>query len=216
MAEFLIPMVVERSGQSERSFDIYSRLLRDRIVFLGTPLDDNVANVINAQLLLLEHEDPEKDIAMYINSPGGSSTALFAVYDVMQYVRPDVQTICMGFAASAAAVLLAAGTAGKRFALPNSRILIHQPHGQVGEGQASDIAIRAEEFLHQRQMMNEILAKHTGQPVDRIAQDTDRDNIMSPESAMEYGLIDQIFRSRKLGALKEFEAATPKGGNGSR
>jgi ATP-dependent Clp protease protease subunit len=189
--------------------------LRDRIVFLGTPLDDNVANVINAQLLLLEHEDAEKDIAMYINSPGGSSTALFAVYDVMQYVRPDVQTICMGFAASAAAVLLAAGTKGKRYALPNSRILIHQPHGQVGEGQASDIAIRAEEFLRQRQMMNEILAKHTGQPVETIANDTDRDNIMSPEAAKTYGLIDDIFASRKIGRLQEFVAAEPKGGNGS-
>jgi ATP-dependent Clp protease protease subunit len=216
MAELLIPMVVERSGTAERSFDIYSRLLRDRIIFLGMPLDDNVANVVTAQLLLLEHEDSEKDISMYINSPGGSSTALFAVYDVMQYVRPTVQTICMGFAASAAAVLLAAGAPGRRMALPNSRILIHQPHGQVGEGQASDIAIRAEEFLRQRQMMNEILALHTGKPVERIATDTDRDNILSAEAAKEYGLIDSIIEPRKLGPLREFEASTPKGGNGGR
>jgi ATP-dependent Clp protease, protease subunit len=201
MGELLIPMVVEQTGKAERSFDIYSRLLRDRIVFLGTPVDDNVANLISAQLLLLEHEDPEQDVAMYINSPGGSSTAMFAIYDVMQYIRLDVQTICMGFAASAAAVLLAAGTHGKRTALPNSRVLIHQPHGEVGAGQASDIGIRAEEFLRQREMMNEILATHSGQPVEKIAQDTDRDNIMSAEAAKDYGLIDGIIEPRKLGAF---------------
>jgi ATP-dependent Clp protease protease subunit len=200
-------MVVEQTGASERSFDIYSRLLRDRIVFLGTPVDDNVANLITAQLLVLEHEDSERDIAMYINSPGGSSTALFAIYDVMQYVRPSVSTICMGFAASAAAVLLAAGTPGKRLALPNSRILIHQPHGETGPGQASDIAIRAEEMLLHRRMMNDILATHTGQTVDKIASDTERDNIMSADQAKAYGLIDDIIESRKLGPLRAFTAS---------
>jgi ATP-dependent Clp protease protease subunit len=199
-------MVVEQTGSVERSFDIYSRLLRDRIVFLGTPLDDHVANLITAQLLVLEHEDPEKPISMYINSPGGSSTALFAVYDVMQYVRPDVSTICMGFAASAAAVLLAAGAPGKRLALPNSRILIHQPHGETGPGQASDIAIRAEEMLLHRRMMNDILARHTGQTVETIASDTDRDNIMSADKAKAYGLIDAIIEPRKLGPLSDFKA----------
>jgi ATP-dependent Clp protease, protease subunit len=217
MADVLIPMVVEQTGTAERSFDIYSRLLRDRIIFLGTPLDDHVANLITAQLLVLEHDDSEKDIAMYINSPGGSSTALFAVYDVMQYVRPNVQTICMGFAASAAAVLLAAGAAGKRLALPNARVLIHQPHGETGPGQASDIAIRAEEMLRHRAMMNEILALHTGKSVDDIARDTDRDNIMSPEQAKAYGLIDTIIESRKLGPLSDFTPSVPKtAGNGDR
>jgi ATP-dependent Clp protease protease subunit len=208
MSELLIPMVIEQTGSVERSFDIYSRLLRDRIVFLGTPLDDHVANLITAQLLVLEHENSEAPISMYINSPGGSSTALFAVYDVMQYVRPDVQTICMGFAASAAAVLLAAGAPGKRMALPNSRILIHQPHGETGPGQAVDIAIRAEEMLLHRSMMNDILARHTGQSVETIKADTDRDNIMSAETAKAYGLIDSIIEPRKLGPLTEF--ATPK------
>jgi ATP-dependent Clp protease protease subunit len=216
MAELVVPMVIEQTGSVERSFDIYSRLLRDRIVFLGTPLDDQVANVITAQLLVLEHEDSEAPISMYINSPGGSSTSLFAVYDVMQYVRPNVTTICMGFAASAAAVLLAGGTLGKRLALPNSRILIHQPHGETGPGQAVDIAIRAEEILLHRRMMNEILARHTGKDVETIAADTDRDNIMSAKQAKAYGLIDEIIEPRKLGPLREFEAAAPKGGNGSR
>jgi len=209
MGELLIPMVVEQAGNVERSFDIYSRLLRDRIVFLGTPLDDNVANLINAQLLMLEHEDSERDISLYVNSPGGSSTALFAVYDVMQYIRPDVQTICMGFAASAAAVLLAAGSAGKRSALPNSRILIHQPHGETGHGQVSDIQIRAKEMLEQRQMMNEILARHTGQDVETIARDTDRDNIMSPAEAAAYGLIDKVIEPRVLDRLGAFVPAVP-------
>ncbi len=206
MVDLLIPMVVEQTGSVERSFDIYSRLLRDRIIFLGTPLDDHVANLITAQLLVLEHEDSDAPISMYINSPGGSSTALFAVYDVMQYVRPDVQTICMGFAASAAAVLLAAGASGKRMALPNSRILIHQPHGETGPGQASDIAIRAEEMLLHRRMMNDILARHTGQSAETIASDTDRDNIMSAEKAKAYGLIDSIIEPRKLGPLTDFAA----------
>ena len=216
MAELLIPMVIEQTGNSERSFDIYSRLLRDRIVFLGTPIDDHVANLVTAQLLVLEHEDSDRPINMYINSPGGNMTGLFAIYDVMQYVRPDVQTICMGFAASAAAVLLAAGAPGKRMALPNSRVLIHQPHGQVGEGQASDIALRAEEFLKQREMMNEILARHTTQDLDTIARDTDRDNIMSPEAAKDYGLIDEIIEPRKLSPLGPFVPAVPKGKNGDR
>ncbi len=174
----MVPMVIEQTGNTERSFDIFSRLLRDRIVFLGTPIDDNVANLVTAQMLVLEHEDPDKPINMYINSPGGSITSLFAMYDVMQYVKPPVQMICMGFAASAAAVILAAGAAGKRLALPNSRILIHQPHGG-SEGQAADIAIWAAEILRQKMQLNEILAKHTGQSVETIAKDTDRDNIMS-------------------------------------
>ncbi|MGH2758852.1 MAG: ATP-dependent Clp protease proteolytic subunit [Actinomycetota bacterium] len=207
MADLLIPMVVEQAGSVERSFDIYSRLLRDRIVFLGAPLDDHVANLLTAQLLVLEHEDSEAPVSLYINSPGGSSTALFAVYDVMQYVRPEVQTICMGFAASAAAVLLAAGAPGKRLALPNSRILIHQPHGETGPGQATDIAIRAEEMLLHRRMMNDILATHTGQTVDTIAADTDRDNIMSADRAKAYGLIDAIIEPRKLGPLADFTVA---------
>ncbi|MEX0875103.1 MAG: ATP-dependent Clp protease proteolytic subunit [Actinomycetota bacterium] len=209
MSEVLIPMVLEQTGNVERSFDIYSRLLRDRIVFLGTPLDDNIANLVNAQLLVLEHEDSQRDISMYINSPGGSSTALFAVYDVMQYIRPDIQTICMGFAASAAAVLLAAGSPGKRWSLPNGRVLIHQPHGETGHGQVSDIQIRAKEMLEQRAMMNEILARHTGQDVDKIGRDTDRDNIMSPEEAKDYGLIDGIVESRKLGSLGGFVPSVP-------
>jgi ATP-dependent Clp protease, protease subunit len=216
MAELVIPMVVEQSGAVERSFDIYSRLLRDRIIFLGTPVDDHVANLLTAQLLLLEHEDSERDISLYINSPGGSVTALFAVYDVMQYVRPSVTTICMGFAASAAAVLLAAGAPGKRLALPNSRVLIHQPHGEVGHGQAVDIGIRAEEFLRQREMMNEILARHTGQDIETISRDTDRDNIFSADQAKTYGLIDSIIEPRKLGPLKDFAPEHSASGNGKR
>jgi ATP-dependent Clp protease protease subunit len=207
----MIPMVIEQTGNTERSFDIYSRLLRDRIIFLGTPIDDNVANLITAQLLVLEHEDPEKPINMYINSPGGSITSLFAVFDVMNYVKPDVSTICMGFAASAAAVLLAAGTRGKRLALPNSRILIHQPHAQGTQGQATDIAIWAEEILRQRSQLNEILAERTGQPVEKIAKDTDRDYIMSSAEAKEYGLIDEIIEPRKL---KGFVPTAPTASNG--
>lgn len=198
MAEMFVPMVVEQTGTGERSFDIYSRLLRDRIVFLGTPLDDGVANLLTAQLLLLESEDPDADVSLYINSPGGSTTSLFSVYDVMQYIRCDVATICMGMAASAAAVLLAAGAPGKRSALPNARILIHQPHGEIGHGQASDVALRATEFLKQREMMNVILARHTGQSLETIAADTDRDNIMNPEQAIAYGLVDQTIDARKL------------------
>lgn len=210
----MIPMVIEQTGNTERSFDIYSRLLRDRIVFLGMPIDDNVANLITAQLLVLEHEDPERPINMYINSPGGSITSLFAIYDVMNYVRPEVQTICMGFAASAAAVLLASGTPGKRLALPNSRILIHQPHAQGSEGQATDIAIWAEEILRQRQRLNEILAERTGQTVEKLAKDTDRDNIMSSQEAKAYGLIDEIIEPRKLKVMSGFVPAVPDEGNG--
>jgi len=210
----MIPMVIEQTGNTERSFDIYSRLLRDRIVFLGMPIDDNVSNLITAQLLVLEHEDPDKPINMYINSPGGSITSLFAIYDVMNYVKPDVQTICMGFAASAAAVLLAAGAPGKRLALPNSRILIHQPHAQGSQGQAADIAIWAEEILRQRAQLNEILAEKTGQTVEKIAKDTDRDNIMGAEQAKAYGLIDDIIEPRKLKALGAFVPAAGEEGNG--
>jgi ATP-dependent Clp protease protease subunit len=213
MAEVLVPMVVEQAGNVERSFDIYSRLLRDRIVFLGTSIDDTIANLFTAQLLLLESEDPDADIHLYINSPGGSMTSMFSMYDVMQHVRPAVQTTCMGMAASAAAVLLAAGAPGKRFALPNARVLIHQPHGEIGHGQASDIGLWAEQFLAQRKTMNEILALHTGQSVDTIARDTDRDNIMGAEQARAYGLIDEIIEVRKVGSST---AAVVASSNGSR
>jgi ATP-dependent Clp protease protease subunit len=198
MAEVLVPMVLERSGNVERSFDIYSRLLRDRIVFLGTAIDDTVANLFTAQLLLLESEDPDADINLYINSPGGSVSSTFSMYDVMQHVRPDVQTTCMGMAASGAAVLLAGGAPGKRYSLPNARVLIHQPHGEIGHAQATDIGLWAGEMLKQKQKMNEILALHTGKSVDQIARDTDRDNIMSGEEAMAYGLVDEIISARKV------------------
>jgi ATP-dependent Clp protease protease subunit len=210
MAEVLVPMVVEQTGNAERAFDIYSRLLRDRIVFLGTGIDDTIANLFTAQLLLLESEDPGADINLYINSPGGSMTSMFSMYDVMQHVRPDVQTTCMGMAASAAAVLLAAGAPGKRFTLPNARVLIHQPHGEIGQGQATDIGLWAEHFLAQRKTMNEILALHTGQSVDKIARDTDRDNIMGAEQAKAYGLVDEIIDARKVAPLVAASA------NGSR
>jgi ATP-dependent Clp protease protease subunit len=192
---YLVPVVVEQTSRGERSFDIYSRLLNERIVFLGTPLDDTVANLIMAQLLHLESEDPEKDIQLYINSPGGSVTALLAIYDTMQYIRPDVATICMGQAASAAAVLLAAGAKGKRYGLPHSRVLIHQPSGGA-EGQSVDIEIQAREILRMRRMLDEILAAHTGQPVDKVGSDTDRDFIMTSNEAKAYGIIDDIIESR--------------------
>ena len=201
MPEVLVPMVLEQTGTVERSFDIYSRLLRDRIVFLGTGIDDTVANLFTAQLLLLESEDPDADIHVYINSPGGVMESMFSMYDVMQHVRPDVETTCMGMAASAAAVLLAAGAPGKRRALPNARVLIHQPHGELGHGQAVDIGLRAEYFLSQRRAMNEILALHTGKSVERIAHDTDRDNIMRAEQAKEYGLIDTIIEPSNVGRV---------------
>jgi ATP-dependent Clp protease protease subunit len=194
-SNYLVPVVVEQTNRGERSFDIYSRLLNERIIFLGTPIDDTVANLVMAQLLHLESEDPDKDIQLYINSPGGSVTALLAIYDTMQYVKPDVATTCMGQAASAAAVLLAAGAKGKRLGLPHSRILIHQPSGGA-EGQSVDIEIQAREILRMRRMLDEILAAHTGQPVEKIGTDTDRDFIMTAEQAKEYGIIDEIIESR--------------------
>ncbi len=193
---YIIPTVIEQTNRGERAFDIYSRLLQQRIVFLGTPVDDGVANVVMAQLLHLESEDPDKDIAIYINSPGGSITALFAIYDTMQFIKCDVQTICMGQAASAAAVLLASGTKGKRLALPNSRVLLHQPSGGA-EGQSVDIEIQAAEILRMRDLLDGILAERTGQTVERIRRDTDRDFILSAEQAKEYGLIDAVISSRK-------------------
>ena len=197
MKDYLVPIVIEQTNRGERSFDIYSRLLKERIVFLGTPIEDQVANLVMAQLLHLESEDPEKDINIYINSPGGDITSLFAIYDTMQYIKPDVSTIVMGQAASAAAVLLAAGTKGKRYALPHSRVLIHQPHGQAG-GQAVDIEIQAKEILRYRSLLDELLAEHTSQPLEKVKHDTDRDFIMTSEQAKEYGIIDEVISSRKL------------------
>ncbi len=197
MQSYLVPIVIEQTNRGERSFDIYSRLLKERIVFLGTPIDDAVGNLVMAQLLHLESEDPDKDIHLYINSPGGDITSLFAVYDTMQYIKPDVSTIVMGQAASAAAVLLAAGSKGKRYALPHSRILIHQPHGGA-QGQAVDIEIQAKEILRYRKLLDEILAEHTGQTIDKISKDTDRDFIMTAEQAKDYGLIDEVISSRKV------------------
>ncbi|HIT04768.1 MAG TPA: ATP-dependent Clp endopeptidase proteolytic subunit ClpP [Candidatus Caccocola faecipullorum] len=192
---YYVPIVVEQSGRGERSYDIYSRLLKDRIIFLGTAIDDTVANLVVAQLLFLESEDPDKDISIYINSPGGSVTAGLAIYDTMQYIKPDVSTICIGMAASMGAVLLTAGARGKRIALPNSRIMIHQPMGGM-QGQASDIEIHAKEILKTRAKLNEILAKHTGQPLERIEADTDRDFYMSAEEAQQYGIVDKIIEKR--------------------
>ena len=197
MQSYLVPIVIEQTNRGERSFDIYSRLLKERIVFLGTPIDDAVGNLVMAQLLHLESEDPDKDIHLYINSPGGDITSLFAVYDTMQYIKPDVSTIVMGQAASAAAVLLAAGSKGKRYALPHSRILIHQPHGGA-QGQAVDIEIQAKEILRYRKLLDEILAQHTGQTIEKISKDTDRDFIMTAEQAKDYGLIDEVISSRKV------------------
>ena len=196
MAGTLVPMVVEQTARGERAYDIYSRLLKDNIVFIGTAIDDMVANLIIAQLLFLEAEDPEKDIHLYINSPGGVVTAGMAIYDTMQLIKPDIQTICVGQAASFGAVLLAAGTKGKRCALPNARILIHQPLGGT-QGQASDIAIQAKEILRMKDTLNEILAHHTGQSVEKIANDTDRDFIMSAVQAVEYGIVDSVIAKRE-------------------
>ncbi len=190
-----MPYVVEQTHRGERSYDIYSRLLKDRIVFLGTPIDDDVANVIIAQLLFLESEDPDKDISIYINSPGGSVTSGLAIYDTMQYVKPQVSTICLGQAASMAAVLLAGGAKSKRFAVPNARIMIHQLSGGF-QGQGTDIEIQAREALRLKQRLNEILARHTGQPVERIDKDTDRDYFMGPAEAKEYGLLDEVIVHR--------------------
>ncbi len=191
----LVPMVVEQSSRGERAYDIYSRLLKDRIIFVGSAIDDHVANLVVAQMLFLESEDPEKDINLYINSPGGAVYAGMAIYDTMQYIKPPVSTICVGLAASFGAVLLAAGAKGKRFTLPNSRIMLHQPAGGA-QGQAVDIEIHAREILKVRETLNEILAHHTGQPVDRIARDTDRDFFISAEEAKEYGLVDEILVHR--------------------
>lgn len=188
----LVPMVVEQTSRGERAYDIYSRLLKDNIIFIGTPIDDNVANLVTAQLLFLEAEDPEKDISLYINSPGGSITAGLAIYDTIQFIRPDVTTICVGQAASMAALLLCSGTRGKRFALPNSRILIHQPSMGGLSGQASDIDIHAKEILRLRDTTSQILSSHTGQPLDKIERDVERDFIMTAEEAHDYGLVDQV------------------------
>ncbi|MBI3006697.1 MAG: ATP-dependent Clp endopeptidase proteolytic subunit ClpP [candidate division NC10 bacterium] len=192
---YLVPMVVEQTSRGERAYDIFSRLLKDRIIFLGTPIDDADANLIIAQLIFLEAEDPEKDIHIYINCPGGSVTAGLAIYDTMCYIKPDVETICMGQAASMGALLLAAGTKGKRFALPHARIMIHQPLGGV-QGQATDIDIQAKEILRMREEVNRILVQHTGQPLEKIQRDTDRDFFMSAQQAKEYGLIDEVIASR--------------------
>jgi len=191
----LIPMVIENTGRGERAYDLYSRLLKDRIIILGSGIDEDVANIVVAELLFLEAEDPEKDIHFYINSPGGLVTAGLAIYDTMQYIKPDIVTICVGQAASMAAVLLAAGSKGKRFALPHSRIMIHQPLGGA-QGQATDIEIQAKEILRIRDMLNQILSEHTGQPIERVRKDTDRDFYMSPEEAFEYGIIDGILKKR--------------------
>ncbi len=188
----LVPMVIEQTGRGERAYDIYSRLLRDNIIFLGTPVDDTVANLIIAQLLFLAAEDPEKDIQLYINSPGGSITAGMAIYDTMQYIRPDVMTICIGQAASMAALLLSAGAKGKRFALPTSRILIHQPSMGGLSGQATDIDIHAREILRMREITNQLLAKHTGQKLEKVEKDVERDFIMNSQQGKEYGIIDDI------------------------
>lgn len=192
----LIPMVVEQTSRGERAYDIYSRLLKDNVIFLGQPIDDNIANLVIAQMLFLEAENPEKDISLYINSPGGSITAGFAIYDTMKYVKPDIATICIGQCASFAAVLLAAGTKGKRYALPNARVLIHQPWLQGLGGQASDIDIHAKDILRMRHRLNEILADHTGQSIEKIERDTDRDYILSAKDAQDYGLVDQVISKR--------------------
>ena len=197
MKDYLVPVVVEQTSRGERSFDIYSRLLKERIVFLGTPIDDAVGNLIMAQLLHLESEDPDKDINLYINSPGGDITALFAIYDTMQFIKCDVATTVMGQAASAAAVLLLAGAAGKRFALPNSRVLLHQPHGGA-EGQAVDIEIQAKEIVRSRELLDQLIAKHTGQSIEKVTKDTDRDFILTAEEAKNYGIVDEIITNRGI------------------
>jgi ATP-dependent Clp protease protease subunit len=200
----LVPMVVEQTARGERAYDIYSRLLKDRVIFVVGPVEDYMANVIVAQLLFLESENPDRDISLYINSPGGHVSAGLAIYDTMQFIKPDVSTICIGQAASMGAVLLAGGAAGKRFALPHSRLMIHQPSGGM-QGQSSDMEIHAREILYTRDRLNALLAKHTGQPVDKIKNDTDRDNFMHAEDAVRYGLIDQVLSTRA-----QISAATPK------
>jgi len=201
--QVLIPTVIEKTSFGERAYDIYSRLLKERIIFLGGPINDAVANTVIAQLLFLQHEDPKKDISLYINSPGGSVTSALAIYDAMQYVKPDVSTICVGFAASAAAILMASGEAGKRYALPNSEIMIHQVFG-MAEGQAADIKITADHIIHIREKINKILAKHTAQPISKIEKDTDRDFYMDALEARTYGIIDQIIKG-KNGGKKQVE-----------
>ena len=203
----LVPMVVEQTSRGERAYDIFSRLLKDRIIFIGTPIDDGGANLVIAQLLFLEAEDPDKDIHVYVNSPGGSVTASLAIYDTMQFVKPAIETICMGQAASGAALLLAAGTKGKRMALPHSRIMIHQPYGGA-QGQALDIQIQAKEILRMREELNRILAHHTGQPLERVEKDSDRDFFMSPEEAKDYGLVDEVIFYRDMAKRAE-ETSTP-------
>ncbi len=199
---YLVPMVVERDNRGERSYDLYSRLLKEYIIFLGTPIDDAIANLISAQLLFLEAENPDKDINIYINSPGGEISALFAIYDTLKYVKNDISTFCYGQAASAAAVLLAGGTRGKRYALPHARILLHQPYGGAA-GQAADIEIQAKEILRMRDLLNQVLAHDTGQDIERIQRDTDRDFIMSAEEARDYGIIDEVLTARELVELPQ-------------
>jgi len=197
VTNYTIPYVVEQTSRGERTFDIYSRLLKERIIFLGTPISDEVANAVMAQMLHLESEDPDRDVSLYINSPGGSFTALTAIYDTMNFIRPDIQTICMGQAASAAAVLLAAGTKGKRFALQNSRVLIHQPSGE-GQGQVTDLEIQANEILRMRGLLEEILSRHTDQTIEKVRADIERDTILTADQAKEYGIVDEVITSRKL------------------
>jgi len=202
IVNYLVPTVIEQTNRGERAFDIYSKLLKERIIFLGTPIDDTVANLVMAQLLHLEAEDSDKDINLYINSPGGEITGLFAIYDTMQFIKPEIATYCMGQAASAAAVLLAAGTKGKRHSLPHARILIHQPYGGAA-GQAADIEIQAKEITRMRELLERVLAHHTGQPMERVAKDTDRDFIMSADEAKDYGLIDEVILTRELAELPQ-------------
>ena len=199
---YLVPTVVESSSRGERAYDLYSRLLKERIIFLGTPIDDTIANLVCAQLLFLEYEDTDKDINIYINSPGGDITALFAIYDTMKFIKPDKSTFCYGQAASAAAILLAGGTKGKRFALPHARILIHQPHGGAA-GQATDIELQAREILRMRDLLNQLLALDTGQPIEKIQKDTDRDFIMSADDARTYGIIDEVISTRELSGIPQ-------------
>ena len=196
LQNYVVPTVVEQTNRGERAYDLYSRLLRENIIILGTPIDDTIANLICAQLIFLESENPDKDINIYINSPGGDITALFAIYDTMRFIRNDIATICLGQAASAAAVLLAAGTKGKRLALPHARVLLHQPYGQTGYGQAADIELAAKEILRMRTLLEEIIATHTGQEQARIHRDTDRDFVMSADEAKEYGIIDEVIVAR--------------------
>jgi len=203
---YFVPTVVEQTNRGERAYDLYSRLLKENILFLGTPIDDTIANLVCAQLIHLESENPDKDINIYINSPGGDITALFAIYDTMQFIKNDIATICLGQAASAAAVLLAAGTKGKRLALPHSRVLLHQPYGQVGYGQVTDLEIAAKEIMRMRDLLEEILARHTGQPIERIHADTDRDFVMEADEALAYGIIDDVISTRgvvdRIGPLR--------------